>query len=623
MQRFLLFLAGMFACHFTYAQFDGDQLFDQSYVHEIRFESPDPDFFVNLEQLFYDSSLIGNIPYLPGDVIIDGQRIDSSGIRVKGSLSGFAFKKSFKVDFNEFIDGQEYDGVRKFNMQNADFDASVQREAIAYDIFRLAGVKAPRTAFATLYINDEYHGVYILVEQVDKNFLRNYFATDEGILYKNKICSLEVTSGDPDYSFSDALFALDTDLPDSAFMAALEPILDTEAFLRYMLIENFINAVDNPIQVDCNYFLYYNHLDGRLTWIPWDFNFALFGGANFPLIYTNTNNRIYRRMLDHDVYRERYLELTCQLLDYNFVEERIHHFIDENADLIRDFVEIDPRYEFDFYEFDLETENIKNTITDRINSFQADLADLNYTCQPLVEPVVFQGIVINEFVASNDSLSGIADPAGGFPDWIEFYNNTQDSISLENCYLSDDKDFLKHWRFPASVTIAPDEYLIVFADRDIHEEGLHTDFKLKADTGSIYLIYENNTILDSVNYNQQIKNTPFARFPNGTGPFIYHHSTFGENNENITSVKNEIKKSPAIKIYPNPTAGELFIKMEKEVAGSNKTVNIYNSIGEIIFTKKLNGENDRINLNNLTDGIYLIEIKTKNYSFTEKFIINQ
>ncbi|MBK8425070.1 MAG: CotH kinase family protein [Lewinellaceae bacterium] len=40
-----------------------------------------------------------------------------------------------------------------------------------------------------------YHGIYIMVEQVDKNFLRNYFADDEGTLYKNKICELEIEAG--------------------------------------------------------------------------------------------------------------------------------------------------------------------------------------------------------------------------------------------------------------------------------------------------------------------------------------------------------------------------------------------------------------------------------------------
>ena len=42
------------------------------------------------------------------------------------------------------------------NLQSSYFDATLQREAMAYEIFRHAGVKAPRTTFAEVYINDEH-----------------------------------------------------------------------------------------------------------------------------------------------------------------------------------------------------------------------------------------------------------------------------------------------------------------------------------------------------------------------------------------------------------------------------------------------------------------------------------
>ena len=82
-------------------------------------------------------------------------------------------------------------------------------------------------------------------------------------------------------------------------------------------------------------------------------------------------------------------------------------------------------------------------------------------------------------MASNDSIGGIPDPAGGYGDWIELYNNTDELISLEGLFLSDDQDFKKHWRFPTDAVIAPFGYLIVWADRDLDEEGLHADFRIK------------------------------------------------------------------------------------------------------------------------------------------------
>ena len=57
-------------------------------------------------------------------------------------------------------------------------------------------------------------------------------------------------------------------------------------------------------------------------------------------------------------------------------------------------------------------------------------------------------IVINEFSADSDSLSGIADPDGGYPDWIELYNTTDAAIDLSGIFLSDKEDELQKWQFP-------------------------------------------------------------------------------------------------------------------------------------------------------------------------------
>jgi len=72
-------------------------------------------------------------------------------------------------------------------------------------------------------------------------------------------------------------------------------------------------------------------------------------------------------------------------------------------------------------------------------------------------------VVINEFMASNSST--VVDEAGEYDDWIELYNTTDFDISTAGLYLSDKLDNLKKWAMP-NVVIAPDDYLIVWADSD-------------------------------------------------------------------------------------------------------------------------------------------------------------
>ena len=75
-----------------------------------------------------------------------------------------------------------------FGLQSGALDPTKAREALAFALFREAGVPAPRTAMAevTLTVPGEhdkaYLGLYTLVEPVDRAFLKDRFHTDKGLL---------------------------------------------------------------------------------------------------------------------------------------------------------------------------------------------------------------------------------------------------------------------------------------------------------------------------------------------------------------------------------------------------------------------------------------------------------
>jgi hypothetical protein len=83
-------------------------------------------------------------------------------------------------------------------------------------------------------------------------------------------------------------------------------------------------------------------------------------------------------------------------------------------------------------------------------------------------------VVINEVMTSNSS--SLKDSDGDTPDWIELWNPTDKSISLKGYQLIHDQT--DQWTFP-TVTLAPDEFLIVFASgKNRTENELHTNFLL-------------------------------------------------------------------------------------------------------------------------------------------------
>lgn len=87
-----------------------------------------------------------------------------------------------------------------------------------------------------------------------------------------------------------------------------------------------------------------------------------------------------------------------------------------------------------------------------------------------------------------DNGATIADAHGDYDDWIELYNTTSNTISLDNLYLSDSYTSTQKWKFPDGTTIGPKSYLIVWADDDEDQEGIHATFKLSATGEQAYFI---------------------------------------------------------------------------------------------------------------------------------------
>lgn len=68
-------------------------------------------------------------------------------------------------------------------------------------------------------------------------------------------------------------------------------------------------------------------------------------------------------------------------------------------------------------------------------------------------------VYINEVVPSNGS--NLQDEDGEYVDWIELYNDGEESVSLKGFGLSDQKSSPKLWEFP-DVKIDSKSYLIVY-----------------------------------------------------------------------------------------------------------------------------------------------------------------
>jgi len=120
-------------------------------------------------------------------------------------------------------------------------------------------------------------------------------------------------------------------------------------------------------------------------------------------------------------------------------------------------------------------------------------------------------LVINELMASNSSV--IADPQGEYDDWIEIHNFGPDAINIGGMYLTENLSIPTKWRIPAN-TIPPGGYLLIWADNDTSDSGLHANFKLDADGEEIGLFDSDGiTLIDSITFNDQTADVSYGRYP--------------------------------------------------------------------------------------------------------------
>lgn len=234
-------------------------------------------------------------------------------------------------------------------------------------------------------------------------------------------------------------------------------------------------------------------------------------------------------------------------------------------------------------------------------------------------------LVINEFMAKNSET--VADQDGEYDDWIELFNNSENTLSLDNLYISDNPDNLLKWKFPDGTNISPKEYLILWADEDQKQDGLHTNFKLSAGGENLFLSYENGTVLESIEFGEQEEDMSYARVPNGTGNFVIQEPTFGKNNESGSSREEGIITgiTSLNQNYPNPLQNSTTIDFSLSEPGY-VTLEIYNSMGEkvsAISNGYYSNGNYQYNWNaeNFPEGVYLISLKVDKTLYTKSMIV--
>lgn len=392
----------------------GEDLFDDSFLHEIHFYHMDT------------SLLDGSKIYQLADMSIDGNDVDSIGIKEKGNISGNVphLKVPLKVKTNKYVAGRKYDGIKEFTLHNNYQDPTMLREKLTYEICAKLGLHALRTAFAKVYIDRAYWGLYTLVEGKDEMFKIRFGNRDadaiESLDFGN-MCFIsdhpddyniattgypyyKIENGDENTAFSNFAQMIDiaNNTPDSDYIDKVSKYLNLEHFFRYQAANVYLMNFDSYIGFNGNQIYLHDTVSNIWEVIPWDFNGSmnLYDNGNgvqyassYPLFPERIKGGcIAGKLLSIIQLKNYYLEAMCELVQEHADTADIFNRITILTDQIQNAVYSDSRKMYSNQEFDLTTEyghfsldynefeGLKTFFSDRYKLIKESLKNENFHC---------------------------------------------------------------------------------------------------------------------------------------------------------------------------------------------------------------------------------------------------
>ncbi|MHC4513443.1 MAG: CotH kinase family protein [Planctomycetota bacterium] len=325
---------------------------------------------------------------VPAVMVIDGKKYPDVGVRYRGTSSYLMVpatgKKPLNISVDLVHDTQRVYRHRTLNLTNASQDPSLLREVVFADI---AGRYVPtaRANYVSLVVNGESSGVYVSVQQFNRDFLRDWFGTRKGVRWKilrnfGGVGALTWLGSDPDeylaaYELkttgsakSDAaawqrlirFCKLLNETPDHDKEAVLPKVLDVDRTLWFLALEWVFRDSDSYVRQGYDYRLYEDK-NGRFLPILYDNNEILPGprGGRFgrgrrargqrpigndPLEQVDNPERpLISRLLSVPAWRARYLAHVRTLASYWLDWQNLGPVCTGYHELIDKAVHNDPR----------------------------------------------------------------------------------------------------------------------------------------------------------------------------------------------------------------------------------------------------------------------------------------
>jgi spore coat protein H len=339
--------------------------------------------------------------YQKAKLTVDDTELGDVGVRYKGAYGlkicfddnnkKICPKVSLKFKINKYNPNNRLMGVKRINLHSLNEDLTKMHDKIGYEQFHDMGIYASRTAFAKLYVNGEFQGVYLAIEQVDEVFAESRFSEyKDGNLFKsvwpghsNDTKLLQNLKTNEFTQNLDGFKEFGELIGNGNFYSDLDSLLDISYMMRYIAVDRAIINWDGIMtwyyssseQHSSNHNFYWyenNYPNKRFTLIPWDLDECLVRPGyvheqcNVPTWTEGEDSKVYPFWLDDSLtvpgndpfirglantHFDKYVKFSKDILDYGFNEDTLVNRVTRYSNLIKKSLQYDPNLKTPYSEW--------------------------------------------------------------------------------------------------------------------------------------------------------------------------------------------------------------------------------------------------------------------------------
>lgn len=450
------FPSSMFLSDADHVLYTGSQpstgLYDESQIKVFKLWFSQADYWQQLKNNYQSHT------DLPALLVVDGDTFPNVGVRFKGQTSYSQTQNSEKKSFNITLDysdpNQDLNGYTTINLNNCFEDASFMREVSYLHQIR-KHVPAAKACYVQLFINGTNWGMYPNVQQLNREYAKDWFFSNNGTMWRADRPSGSGGAGGPGWGDGTAalnFLGTDTatykqyytlkstdktnpwddlvqvcevlnDTPLSELESSVSQYLDLDRTLWFLASEIAFSDDDSYVfKGKMDYYLYWDPETLRMTPLEFDGNSVMKSNAtNWGVFYNETkvNYPLLNRLLAVPAIRQRYLAHMRTLVQDEMDATTFGALVDQYDALINAGVMADTKKLYSNTQYTSEKQAIKtfvqnhrttllnNTEMSAVGPTIANVAMYNLSGAAWANPVENEAVSVQATVSASNGVAAV------------------------------------------------------------------------------------------------------------------------------------------------------------------------------------------------------------------------